>query len=225
MTENMSDEISRKELCERYQALYPGAVADVLDDRGLQDQTMHPDLSPLTKDMHLAGIAFPVVGRANRSVDPETNIRNILEMLGDAPAETALAYDANDDQFAHLGELSATAQERRDVRGAVIDGGVRDVKKMLDLDFPVFRRYNTPADAVPRWELLDWNVETVVGGVNVRPGDLLVGDVDGVVVVPQEHRESVLLEAEEIAKTENDVRSAVENGMDPLDAYEKYGKF
>ncbi len=221
----MSEEIPRSELCDRYQALYPGAVADVLDDRGLEDQTMHPKIAPLTQDMQLAGIAFPIVGRANRSVDPEENIRKILNMLSDAPAETALAYDANDDQFAHLGELSATALETRGVRGAVIDGGVRDVDRILELDFPVFRRYNTPADAVPRWELLDWNVETVVGGVNVRPGDLLIGDVDGVVVVPKEHCESVLREAEEIAQTENDVREAVEKGMDPLDAYEKYGKF
>ncbi len=221
----MSNETDRQELCKRFEALYPGAVADVLDDRGLQDQVMHPDIAPLTRNMNLAGIAYPVVGRANRSVDPEENIRNILKMLGDAPAHSVLAYDANDDRFAHIGELSATALQEGSVRGAVIDGGARDVDYILDLDFPVFRRYNTPADAVPRWEILDWNVETVVGGVQVQPGDVLIGDVDGVVVVPADIRESVLQEAEEIAETENDVRKAVKNGMDPLDAYEKYGKF
>ncbi len=220
----MSD-ISTKELCDRYSNIYPGAVADVLDDRGFQDQVLDPEITPLSKEMTIAGEAYPVVGRPNRSVDPEKNIKKLLEMFGDVPEDSVLMYQSNDDSFAHIGDLSANSMNARGVRGAVIDGGARDVAKILEIDFPVFRRYNTPADAVPRWEPIDWGVKTVVGGVEVKPGDIVTGNVDGVVVVPEDICEEVLLEAEEIVNTENKVRKAVKDGADPLEAYEKYGKF
>lgn len=221
----MSDP-SIAELSARYEALYPGAIVDVLDDRGLIDQTMRPEISPLQDEMTTAGVAYPVVGRPNRGVDPDENMRRILQMLGDVPEHAVVAYQTNDTgDAAHLGELSVVSLDARGVRGAVLDGGVRDSSYILDEDFPVFSRYRTPADAVPRWELLDWGTQAVVGGVEVNPGDVIVGDVDGVVVVPAEHRLSVLEEAEELAETENEVRDAVRNGMAPLDAYDKYGVF
>lgn len=221
----MSDP-SIAELNARYEALYPGAIVDVLDDRGLVDQTMRPEITPLQDGMQTAGVAYPVVGRPNRSVDPDENIRQILQMLGDAPEHAVVAYQTNDTgDAAHLGELSVVALDASGVRGAVLDGGVRDVSFILEEDFPVFSGYRTPADAVPRWEILDWGTQAVVGGVEVTAGDVIVGDVDGVVVVPAEHRVSVLEEAEELAATENEVRDAVRDGMAPLDAYDKYGVF
>lgn len=221
----MDESPSDTELCDRYSQLYPGAVTDVLDDRGVLDQTLDRDIGPLSTDMQTAGVAYPVVGRPNRSVEPEDNIRKMVEMLTDAPEDGLLLYDTNDDRFSHIGELSVTALKESGCRGAVIDGGARDVAYILDHDFPVFSKYTTPADAVPRWELLDWGVSTVVGGVEVEPGDIVVGDVDGVVVVSREIAPEVLKEAEAIASTENIVRQAVRNGVTPIDAYEEYGKF
>ena len=89
----------------------------------------------------------------------------------------------------------------------------------------MFSAYRTPADAVPRWEILEWGGSAVVGGVDVSAGDVVLGDVDGVVVVPEEVRLSVLEEAEELAATEDEVRAAVRGGMAPLDAYDEYGVF
>ncbi|MBX0297275.1 RraA family protein [Haloarcula nitratireducens] len=213
------------ELCDRYEQLYPGAVVDVLDDRGLADQTLSPDIAPLRDGTTAAGIAYPVEGRPNRSVDPDENMRNILRMLGDAPEHAVLAYQTNDDRAAHLGELSVVSLKARGARGAVVDGGVRDVAYVLEEEFPVFSRYRTPADAVPRWEILDWGSEAVVGGVEVAAGDVIVGDVDGVVVVPESVRVSVLEDAEDLADTENEVREAVRDGTAPIDAYDEYGVF
>jgi regulator of RNase E activity RraA len=139
--------------------------------------------------------------------------------------EDVRLYDTNDDRSAHIGELSVTSLDARGCRGAVIDGGARDVGYILDTDFPVFARYNTPADAVPRWEILEWGVETVAGGVRVAPGDVVVGDVDGVVVVPEAVREAVLREAEDLVDTESEVRDAVRDGVLPLAAYEEHGEF
>lgn len=221
----MSDYIETADLCERYEQIYTGALTDVMDDLGLVDQTLDPSISPLTDGMRTAGIAYPVVGRPNHGIDDEENIRNILRMFGDAPEDSVLMYDTNDDRSAHIGELSVTSLKARGCRGAVVDGGARDVAYILERDFPVFARYNTPADAVPRWEILEWGVETVVGGVHVAPGDVVVGDDDGVVVVPETDREEVLHEAESLVDTENEVRDAVRNGELPIDAYEKYGEF
>jgi regulator of RNase E activity RraA len=198
----------------------------VLDDRGFEDQTMRAGIAPLRDGMRTAGIAYPVVGRPNRSVDPEANMREILRMLGEAPQHGVLAYQTNDDgDAAQLGELSVVALKAAGVEGAVLDGGVRDVSYILEEEFPVFSAYRTPADAVPRWEILEWGDSAVVGGVDVSAGDVVLGDVDGVVVVPEEVRLSVLEEAEELAATEDEVRAAVRGGMAPLDAYDEYGVF
>lgn len=220
----MSD-IPIQELCDRYEKIYPGALTDVLDDHGLVDQTVHPGIEPLTDGMRTAGIAYPVVGRPNRAVDAEQNIRRLLEMFGEAPPDSVLMYDTNDDRAAHIGELSVTSLQSRGCRGAVVDGGARDVNYILDRDFPVFARYNTPADAVSRWEILEWGVEAVVGGVQVARGDIVVGDADGVVVIPEDISEEILVEAEELVDTEDRVREAVLEGTLPLDAYEEYGEF
>jgi regulator of RNase E activity RraA len=106
------------------------------------------------------------------------------------------------------------------------DGGVRDVDYILREEFPVCARYVTPQDCVPRWELLaHGDVTIVIGGVRVAPGDWIVGDADGIVIVPGEGVDEVLTEAEAKVSTENDVRDSVREGMRPLEAYERYGTF
>lgn len=220
-----SDEIEVQELCDRYASLYTGAITDVLDEEGYEDRTLAPEIGPLTDDMHTAGVAYPCRGRPNRSVDPEANIRNMLRMLGDAPPNAVVVYETNDDTAAHIGELSVECLQAGDCRGAVVDGGARDLGHILDTGFPLFTRYRTPADAVPRWELLAWDEPAVVGGVEVEPGDIVVGDVDGAVAVPREIRVDVLREAEALADREDQVRDAVREGVHPLEAYDEHGVF
>ncbi len=221
----MTDDIPTRQLCDRFADLYPGAITDVMDDRGYLDQVLNPDINPVRDHMRLAGIAYPCRGRPNRNVDEDENIRNILKMLRDAPEHSVVTYETHSDASSQLGELSVECLIARNCRGAVIDGGVRDLSYILDNDFPVFTRFHTPADAIPRWELLEWNTGAVVGGVEIQPGDVLVGDVDGVVAVPADIAEEVLREAEELAETENHVRKAVRKGGDPLEAYDEYGVF
>lgn len=120
-----------------------------------------------------------------------------------------IAYQTRDEDAAHLGEFSTLALQSRGCRGAVVDGGVRDVRSILDQEFPVFSRYLTPADSPPRWRLANWDVPIHIGAVEVSPGDVLVGDIDGVVCVPRDIREEVLQRAEETIDTEDTVREAV----------------
>ena len=116
--------------------------------------------------------------------------------------------------------------ERRFSLLYTIDGGARDADYILREEFPVFSRYVTPQDCVPRWEVLaHGEVTIVVGGVRVAPGDWIVGDRDGLVIVPGERLEEILAEAEEKVATENEIRESVRQGMMPLEAYERYGTF
>lgn len=142
------------------------------------------------------------------------------------PPGHVAVYQTNDRASAHLGELSVTSLASRGCAGAVIDGGVRDVDYILREEFPVFARYVTPQDCVPRWELLAHGaVAIVVGGVRVAPGDWIVGDQDGLVIVPGERVDEILVEAEDKVATENEIRESVRGGTLPLNAYERYGTF
>ena len=134
-------------------------------------------------------------------------------------------YACAQDVAAHLGELSVTSLAARGVAGCVLDGGCRDVSFIVELGFPVFCAHVTPEDSTFRWELEATQEPISVGQVTIEPGDWVVGDEDGVVVVPSAIAESVLAEAEEKAATESEIRAAVRDGMSPLEAYERYGTF
>jgi 4-hydroxy-4-methyl-2-oxoglutarate aldolase len=176
--------------------------------------------------MRLAGPVYPVLGRPHPGHDYDTSIRLVLEMLGAVPSGHVAVYQTNDRGAAHFGELSATSLASRGCAGAVIDGGTRDAEYILREDFPVFSRYVTPQDCVPRWELLaHGDVTIVIGGVRLAPGDWIVGDRDGLVIVPGEQVNETLAEAEEKVATEDTIRDAVRRGTLPLDAYERYGTF
>lgn len=213
------------ELCDRYGDTYTGLLTDVLEEHGLEDQTMNRRIEPLVPTMTTAGIAYPVTGRPNRSIDGDENLERITTMLSEVPEHAVLVYDTNDSQCAHIGELSVTALDVAGARGAVIDGGARDTPQIQRGEFPVFVRYSTPEGANIRWEILDWDVPAVVGGIRVVPGDVVVGDRDGVVVVPQTMAVDVLQEAEELMAQEDTIREAVESGTPPVEAFREHGSF
>jgi regulator of RNase E activity RraA len=214
------------DLARRFSSLYTGVLTDVLDRHGFLQQTLPADIAPLRPRMRLAGPVYPVLGRPHPGHDYDRSIRRILEMLGSVPRGSVAVYETNDRAAAHLGELSVVSLASRGCAGAVIDGGARDTEYILREDFPVFSRYVTPQDCVPRWELLaHGEVTIVVGGVRVSPGDWIVGDRDGLVVVPGGRVRDILREAEEKVATENAIRDSVRTGALPLDAYERFGTF
>lgn len=220
----MTGDITEAELCDRYGELYTGLVADILDDHGYEDQTLH-GIDPLDRGMRAAGIAHPAVGRANRSVDPDEQAYRFLRMIEETPADSMLLLDANDAVASHIGELTTTALHNNGCRGAVIKGAVRDTEFIVEQGFPVFTDRRSPLDALPRWELVEWGETAVVGGVTVSPGDVVLADADGVVVVPEGIKSEVLADAETERDTESEMRAAIEEGMSPVDAYEEYGTF
>jgi 4-hydroxy-4-methyl-2-oxoglutarate aldolase len=195
-----------------------------MDSLGLRQQTLPPEIVPLERGMKIAGPVFAVEGRG-REMDPDESIRKILTMLGSIPAQHVGVYAANDESVAHFGELSATALQVRGCAGVVIDGGCRDVDLIKDTGFPVYCRYRTPQDAVSRWDIVEYGHEVTIGGVKAATGDYVVADYDGAVIIPAAVRDEVLARAEEVVKTESAVRDAVLEGMAPLEAFERFGKF
>jgi 4-hydroxy-4-methyl-2-oxoglutarate aldolase len=210
---------------DRFAAIYTAALADILDARGRRAQTLPPTIRPLAPGMTLAGPAFTVSGRPAAVSDYDAALRKVLGMLGEVPAGHVAVYSCAHDVSAHLGELSVTSLAARGVAGCVLDGGCRDVRFILETGFPVFSRFVTPEDSTWRWELDAMQVPITVGLVEIEPGDWVVGDDDGVVVVPSDRAEDVLAEAEEKAATESEIRRVVRDGMAPLEAYERYGTF
>jgi 4-hydroxy-4-methyl-2-oxoglutarate aldolase len=209
----------------RFDALYTGAITDVLDRRGFLQQTLPPTLAPLEPGMRLAGPAFTVEGRPRPGADYDESIRGTLAMLGSAPAGHVVVYQTNDSENAHLGELSVVSLASRGAVGAVIDGGCRDVELILREGFPVFARHTTPQDCTRRWEVTATEVPIEIGSVEIAPGDYIVADRDGIAVIPSGVRDAVLEEAEAKVATENEIRDAIRAGERPLAAYERYGTF
>jgi regulator of RNase E activity RraA len=210
---------------ERFTAIYTAALADILDARGYRRQTLPPSIRPLREGMRLAGPAFTVQGRASETGDYDAALRKVLHMLGEVPSGHVAVYACDHDVSAHLGELSVTSLAARDVAGCVLHGGCRDVHFILDVGFPVFCSHVTPEDSTWRWELEATQVPITIGQVRLDPGDWVVGDDDGVIVVPASIAESVLAEAETKAATENEIRRVVRDGMPPIEAYERFGTF
>lgn len=211
----------------RFARLPTAVVTDVLDQMGLVRQTLPPAIQPLAPAMRLAGYAFTARGRPRRTPARErvATLRRFLRMLGAAPPDSVLVLAAHDSVAAHFGELSAEWFRARRVRGAVIDGATRDAAAIARLRFPTFVRYRTPQDSVLRWRVADWGEPVTIGGVRVSLGDLVVGDLDGVVVVPRRAAHEVLKRAEALAKVEERVRRLVRRGLTPLQAHERLGVF
>ncbi|HET9286289.1 MAG TPA: RraA family protein [Gaiella sp.] len=210
---------------ERFGAVPTAALVDVMDDLGRREQTLPAPIRPLADGMRLAGEAFTVEGAPSEHDDWDAAVRKTLAMLGAVPTGHVAVYQCHHDRSAHFGELSATSLASRGVAGCVIDGGCRDVRLIEAEGFPVFTRFVTPEDSTWRWEVTATQEPITIGTVRIEPGDWVVGDEDGVVVVPLDIAAGVLAAAEAKVGTESAIRVAVRDGMSPLDAYERFGTF
>jgi 4-hydroxy-4-methyl-2-oxoglutarate aldolase len=215
-----------KDLVARLAAIpYTGAISDILDEMGLTEQVLPKEIQSILPGQTLAGRALTLLGGLTTSNDADIIFRPFLRMLGEIQPDDVLVSQPNDSLVAHLGELSSETAQHRGARGAVIDGGVRDVDYIIRLGFPVFARYKTPRDINGRWRLVDHQVPITIGNVHIKPGDYVVGDRDGVLIIPQEIAGAVVAKAEEVVQTENLVRKAILQGIHPLEAFDKYGRF
>ncbi len=210
-------------LVERLSRLHPAVVADCLDRAGLRNQVLAPHIRPIAPSMRVAGLAATVhcvdVDAVPASRDDW--YRNELASV-DAlqPGDVVVVSTC---RGSYWGELLATASTFRGARGVVADAYTRDTLALIEMGFPTFAAGIHCADSLGRIDVDAYGVPVVCGGVEVAPGDLVLGDHDGVVAVPAAHAEAIVAAAEEKVGDENLVRARLAEGMPVSEAFRAYG--
>ena len=221
MTDEQQGNVTRQQLS----GCYTGVVNDVMRAMGLTDYVLPAEITPLASSQTLCGPVFTVEGRPVEGAGAHRTLLEWTGLLSRAKPGHIWVCQPNDRLIALMGELSAQTLKARGMLGCVIDGNVRDVSFIRKLDFQCWRRRQTPLDIVDRWLPTGVDVPITIGDVLIRPGDYLIGDSDGMIRVPMELVEEVAEQAAAAMKTENKVRKAILEGMDPQEVYLSYGKF
>jgi len=211
--------------------LFTAVVGDVLDKLGHRRQYLPQSIGPLRQDMKIVGRAMTVLEAdvfeevAETSNGPlgEKPFGLMMEALDDLkPGEVYIATGSSL-RYALWGELMSTRATHLRAAGAVLDGFVRDANGIEDLDFPTFCRGVYAQDQGPRGKVIDYRVPIEIEGIRIRPGDLLFGDREGVLVIPREVEQEVVARALDKASTESKVAVAIRRGMSAREAFDTFG--
>ena len=210
-------------LVDRLGALYSAVVSDTLDRLGVRGQILAPRIRPLFPEAKLAGYAVTVhcVEVEGPPPDRADWYRGELQSVDALQPGDVMVVSTS--PGCYWGELLATASSYRGARGIVADAYTRDTLALMDMRFPTFVAGISPEDSLGRIDVDEVGGPIECGGVTVHPGDLVVGDHDGVVVVPSAVAEQVVALAEEKVAGENLVRERLAEGMPVSDAFRTYG--
>jgi len=227
MRESISDvtfPVSENELLSRYEKLYTGAVNDVLRELCYLNQALPHYIQPLREYRTVAGFAFTVKSAPNVIISGEMEYR--MQMLGEMGENAFVVWDTSRDEKATLwgGVMTATAKGKK-VKAACIDGGIRDTHQILEADFPVFYKYRFSNGSLGRCLITHYQIPILIGDVLIKPGDVVVGDIDGVLIVPRDRAYETLLRAEEIKENEKKIFCWVQSGQSVQEIKDKGGYF
>ncbi|HVI48252.1 MAG TPA: RraA family protein [Chitinophaga sp.] len=202
--------------------LYTPVVGDILDGFGCYHQFLPYSIQPIHTSDVIVGRAMPVL-----MIDVYGPQKKPFGLLTEAldQLESGDVYIASGGEMrcAYWGELLTATARIRGATGAVINGFHRDTHKVVEQNWPVFSRGRYGQDSSVRTQVADFRCDIQVGDVWVKPGDLIFGDLDGVLVIPQKYEEEVIAKALEKARGEKVVRKEIENGMSSTDVFRKYG--
>lgn len=211
--------------------LYSAVVGDIMDKMGLLHQFLPPKVQPLRDDMFVVGRAMTVLeadvfeeggGKgANEILRKPFGL--MLEALDDLKKNEVYICTGSSPTYALWGELMSTRAKKLGAAGAVVNGYARDTKGILALDFPTFCYGRYAQDQGPRGKVIDFRVGLEIESVRINPGDVIVGDLDGVCIVPKEAEVEVFRMALEKARGEKMVQKKIQEGMSASEAFAKYG--
>lgn len=221
----MTAAVDRAVIRRRFLAVDTANLSDVLEELGLPDQALAPELRPVSGD-RLAGWAYTIRGEMapyEGSGDP----KKMEACHGIGPDEVSV-WSGGGVGVCYFGELIAVGMMQRGSTGALVDGGLRDIRAMREHGFPAFARYTTPVQSIGRWRVSNYQVPVALPGatverVTVSPGDVVAADYDGAIVVPAARVEEVLTRVEAITEVEAKVRSALRAGMTLQEALDRFG--
>lgn len=219
--------MSSAELCARYRKLFVPVVCDALYALGMREQVLPSSLRPLLPEQRIAGVAFTVLGRAvepHIAWDPGIErIASYLRVFEQLKPDTVMVSVNPDSAVGHFGELTANSAAQHGCVGMILDGNLRDIDGLRDIAFQVFYRDLSPLNAIGRWEMEAAQVPVTIGDVTIEPGDVILAEFDGIVVIPAPEAELVLRKAEEISIGEAKVRLEMRAGESPLNSLERHG--
>ncbi|MCF6310857.1 MAG: RraA family protein [Verrucomicrobiales bacterium] len=211
------------DLVKRCEPLFSAVIADALDALGYRHQSPRIQLLPLTGVPKLVGRCKTTLWADIAHEDPHTYDLELKAVDSCRVGDVLIAAANGSMRSGIWGELLSTAARNAECVGAIVDGAVRDVQQMTQMGFRVFARGTCVYDSLNRQKVIEFDVPVEIEGVCFNPGDLVLADVDGVVVVPQEVEQQVIGMALEKVNSENEVRQAIQGGMKAMVAWEKYG--
>jgi 4-hydroxy-4-methyl-2-oxoglutarate aldolase len=212
------------EICERYEKLYTGAVNDVMREFCMPLQALPPTIRPLRNEMVLAGFAFTIRSTDDPTLGGELDQR--VQMLDEIkPNHVCVWNHCGRDVASHWGGVMTRASLKRGCRGAIVDGGIRDTKDILEQGLPIWYRYRTSTGALSHSKMVAWQQPVFVGGVIIKPGDLIMADIDGALAIPRKMIVDVLERAEQIERNEGEIKEWVDAGLSAADISERGGYF
>jgi len=211
--------------------LFTAVIGDIMDKMGFLHQFLPPQIQPLKEEMFIVGRAMTVLeADCYEELSPKSKnqIMNkpfglMLEALDDIEPGEVYICSGSSPNYALIGELMLTRIKMRGGVGAVVNGYSRDTKGIYEVDIPVFSYGPYAQDQAPRGKVIDYRVPIEMNGVRIISGDIIIGDVDGVCVVPRSIEDEVFMLALEKARGEKKVLSAIQNGMSAIDSWNKYG--
>lgn len=225
MSANWKDDTELFALMRR--ELFSAVIGDILDGLGYRHQFLPPQVRPLRPDMVLVGRAMTVLeSDCDPDADdaaPDRPFGLMLQALDDLRAGEVYLCAGASPRYALWGELMTARARCCGAAGAVMDGYHRDTTGILAQDFPTFSHGAYAQDQAPRGQVRDFRVPLHVGCVTIGPGDLVLGDLDGVCIVPRAVEEEAIRRALEKARGEKTVRKAIEAGLSAREAFARYG--
>lgn len=209
--------------------LYTAVVGDIMDQMGFYRQFLPPQIAPVNSEMILAGRAMTVlemdacaqVNGHNQALNQPFGL--MLAALDDLKENEVYICSGSSMPYALVGEIMASRAKYLGAAGFVVNGYIRDTRGILNLDFPVFAFGRYSQDQAPRGRVIDYRVPINIENVHINPGDIVFGDMDGVLILPQEIEREVLIRAYTKATGEKTVLNAINSGMSASNAFEKYG--
>ena len=210
---------------ERLSKCYTGVVHDIMRDMEYKNFTLPSNIKPCKKNHVLAGQIFTIEGKVDQNQSHHESLLAWTGFLSKAPKDKVIICQPNTNEVALMGELSAETLQLRGIRGYIVDGGSRDMDFILKIDFQVWSKFYTPKDIVKFWKPKQFEKKIYIDNVEINNNDYVLGDIDGVVIIPQNNIEQILIKSEEKINSENLVRKAIKEGVDPQEAYKKYSAF
>jgi len=217
-------ELARKEL-------FVALVGDVLDKMGYLHQFLPPTLKPLNNDFVVIGRAMPVLEADVFQEKSESASNTVMgkpfgimfEALDSLQPDEVYICSGSSAEYALWGGLMSTRAIKLGAAGAVVNGWSRDTNEILKLKFPTFSMGGYAQDQGPRGKVIDYRVPIEIAGIRINPGDVVFGDLDGVLIVPADAVDEAFSGAFEKARGEKLVKKALEEGMTTVEAFEKFG--